>query len=141
MLMRIHFLHRGHAERCLKNCLFILRIELSKYPKLRVAAHHLRNAFCRGLGYSSYEELVRFLSLHPTTDSATNPDALLEALTKGFRLSLELVKTSEFRLSVDMERLAVQLAKKAFLMLINTEPGGYEDRHFIRPVLLYRRTI
>jgi len=134
--MRIHFLNRGHAERCLKNCRAILEKTLSTS---KLPAHRLRNAFSQGWGYSSYEELIRFLSLHTATDSTTDQNALLDALIKGFRLSLELARTGGFHVSGNVESLALRSAQRALRMLSLTDP---DDEHAALPsVPPYRRTI
>lgn len=139
--MRIHFLNRGHAECCLKNCRLILEAELSAGRSHKLPAQRLRNAFCQGLGYSSYEELERFLSLHPTLNSTPDPIAVLAALTKSFRLSLDIAQTSGFRLGTNMDHLATQLAQRALLALNSTDPNGDSDEYLPLPSIPRYRSV
>jgi hypothetical protein len=140
--MRIHFLHRGHAERCLKDCRLILEAELSAGRNHRLPTQRVRNAFCQGLGYSSHEELERFLSLYPTPNSTPDPITLLAALTKSFQLSLDVAQTSGFRLDANKDHVATQLAQRALLSLNGTDLKAGGD-HYLPPpsVPRYRSTL
>ncbi len=140
--MRIHFLHRGHAERCLKNCRQILDAELSADADHRLPTNRVQNAFCQGLGYSSYNELVNFQSLHSTPAPTPDSGALSAALTKSFKLSLEVARTSGFRFPKNTDDLAERLSKNALRALNSTEPGPVRERYLPPPsVRFYRSTI
>ena len=140
--MRIHFLNRGHAERCLKNCRFNLETTLSVSGDYRLPIQRLRNAFCQGLGYGSYDELGRVLASHPTTVMASPAPALQVALIKSFKLGLDLALTSGCHITTNLDDLAVRLSKKAVRDLKRTAPRPTHERYLPPPrARFYRSTI
>jgi hypothetical protein len=142
MLMRIHFSNRGHAERCLKDCQFILETALSISRSHRLPSSRLRNAFCQGLGYSSYQELKNSFSLHLAPNPTLDPTTLSAALTKSFQLGLEIADASGFRSDANVDHLAEQLARRALRGLNYNAPNSDSGPHLPPPsVPLYRATI
>lgn len=113
--MRIHFQHLGHAECYLKTCKRKLVDHLNHTSDAKMPSQRVRNAFCRGFGYSSYDELKRVLAV-PARELKPLPseEELLGAFTKSFFLAFEVL--SEYghaRATLDQSMLST-LARGAF---------------------------
>lgn len=89
--MRVPFKNLGQAELYLKTCNRKLTDHLKFTSNERLPTQRVRNAFCRGFGYSSYDELRLILS-RPVRDFSplASEEVFLDTFTKGFLLAFEL---------------------------------------------------
>jgi tetratricopeptide (TPR) repeat protein len=89
--MRVPFKNLGQAELYLKTCASAFADHLRLTGDVRLPAQRVRNALCRGFGYSSYAELKRVLTGRDR-DSKPLPSevVLLDSFTKGFNLVFDL---------------------------------------------------
>jgi hypothetical protein len=111
--MRILFRHLGQAEFCLKTCKRTLANNLIAPDGGRLPTQRVRNAFCKGLGYSSYDELKLVMSRrHEGNNSSPTPDDLRGAFSKGFSLALVVAEGYGFRLPEPADTLAPCLAEE-----------------------------
>jgi hypothetical protein len=77
----------------------------------RLPTQRIRNAFCKGLGYSSYDELKITMSQQSEFDNSSPPlDDLHRTFAKGFSLALAVAEEYGFRHSEPADALALQLA-------------------------------
>lgn len=111
--MRIHFKNLGHAKLYLKASKRLLDENLISPEGARLPTQRLRNAFCKGWGYSSYTDLKLTMRMPREYDnSLLAPDDLHWAFYKGFSLALVIAEEYGFRLSEPPARLAVRLAEE-----------------------------
>jgi tetratricopeptide (TPR) repeat protein len=95
--MRIPFKNIAHAKLYLKTCNNFLTDHLQRGNKLsdegRLPSQRIRNAFCRGFGYNSYEELTSILT-HSSRELRPVPSEkdFLDTFVKGFSLAFEVVE-------------------------------------------------
>lgn len=109
--MRIPFSNLGHAEFYLKACKKTLANSLTAPDGGRLPTQRIRNAFCKGLGYSSYDELKIIVRQRREFDNSSPPlDDLRGACAKGFSLALAVAEEYGFRLPEPADTLALQLA-------------------------------
>lgn len=109
--MRILFKHQGHADHFLKASKRTLANNLIAPEGGRLPTQRVRNALCKGLGYSSYDELKRILSRRHEYDYLPpSPDDLHRAFSKGFSLAFAIAEEYEFRLPEPADTLAPRLA-------------------------------
>jgi tetratricopeptide (TPR) repeat protein len=95
--MRIQFRNIGQAEFTLKTCLRVLKEETDVLPDEHLPSQRLRNAFCVGLGYSSYPELKKLMH-PPLGDAWEEPEKedFDEAICNGFEKAMELLLTENY---------------------------------------------
>jgi hypothetical protein len=111
--MRIHFNNLGHAKLYLKAGKRLLDENLISPEGGRLPTQRLRNAFCKGWGYSSYNELELIMRAPREYDnSLLTPDDLRWAFYKGFSLALIIAEEYEFRLPEPPAKLAVRLTEE-----------------------------
>ena len=109
--MRIPFNNLGHAEFYLKACKETLAKSLIAPDGGRLPTQRIRNAFCKGLGYSSFDELKITMSRRREFDNSSPPlHDLHEAFAKGFSLALAVAEEYGFRLPEPADTLALHLA-------------------------------
>ena len=109
--MRILFRHQGQANRFLKVSKKTLENNLIAPEGGRLPTQRVRNALCKGLGYSSYEELKLIMSQRREYDnSPPSLDDLHRAFSKGFSLALAIAEEFRFRLPEPADTLPPQLA-------------------------------
>lgn len=90
--MRVHFKNLGQANHYLKACKEKLIEHLSRQRGVgRLPTQRLRNALCRGFGYSSYVELTNTLSM-PGHEPRPLPseEEFLRVFVKAFTLAFEV---------------------------------------------------
>lgn len=111
--MRILFRNLGQAEFYLKTSKRALVNNLIAPDGGRLPAQRVRNAFCMGLGYSSYDELKLIMSQrHEHDNSFSASDDLHYAFYKGFSLALAIAEECGFRHTEPAAKLAVRLAEE-----------------------------
>lgn len=111
--MRIHFNNLGHAKLYLKASKRLLDKNLISPDGGRLPTQRLRNAFCKGWGYSSYEDLMRIMRTPREYDnSLLTPGDLRWAFYEGFSLALMIAEEYGFRLPEPPARLAVRLTEE-----------------------------
>jgi Tfp pilus assembly protein PilF len=112
--MRIPFKNLGQAELYLKTCLDHLNRHLNSTSPVRLPTQRVKNAFCRGFGYSSYDELKRVLSTGPR-DSKTIPSEreFKEVFTRAFLLAIEVAYQSGLEEDVTHQYMVLMLADGA----------------------------
>jgi len=109
--VRIPFSNLGQAEFYLKACKKTLANRLIAPDGGRLPTQRIRNAFCKGLGYSSYDELKITMSRRREFKTSSPPlDDLHTAFAKGFTLALAVAEEHGFRLPEPTDTLALQLA-------------------------------
>jgi hypothetical protein len=109
--MRIHFKNLGQAEFYLKKGKRTLANNLIAPSGGRLPMQRVRNALCRGVEYSSYDELRLIMSRrHEYDNSIPPPDDLHSAFSKGFSLALAVAEEYGFRLPEPADTLALRLA-------------------------------
>ncbi len=113
--MRAHFKNLGQANLYLKTCKKVLDGYLRLPAEIRLPSQRIRNAFCRGFGYSSYDELRRLLSgvRQPVTSLPTE-EALLSCITKGFSLAFDVASECGAQLNPVDQFMTETLARSAF---------------------------
>lgn len=130
--MRVDFKHPGQARRFLKLCKQILEDGLTAPDGERLPTQRVRNAFCRGIGYSHYDELKR--TMERRNRVYTRPpaeDDLLRAVTKGFSLAFAVVEGYRFSLPEPADTLVPRLAEE-FVRGWSWESAAKADDH-IKP--------
>lgn len=111
--MRILFRNLGQADFYLKACKKTLANSLIAPDGGRLPTQRVRNAFCKGLGYSSYEELKITMSRRHEFDNSFPPlDDLHRAFSNGFSLALAVAEEYGFQLPEPADILALQLAEE-----------------------------
>ena len=109
--MRILFRNLGQSEFYLKTCKKLLATSLIAPNGGRLPTQRIRNAFCKGLGYSSYDELKITMSRRRESDTSSPPlDDLQRAFAKGFSLALAVAEEYGFRFPEPADTLALHLA-------------------------------
>ena len=109
--MRILFKHQGQADRFLKASKKTLANNLIAPEGGRLPTQRVRNALCKGLGYSSYDELKRIMSRWREYEtSVPTPDELHRAFSKGFSLAFVIAEEYGFRFPEPADTLAPRLA-------------------------------
>lgn len=109
--MRILFRNLGQAEFYLKTSKKALANNLIAPDGGRLPTQRVRNALCKGLGYSSYDELKLIMSRRHEVDASFPPlDDLRMAFSKGFSLALAVAEEYGFRLPEPADTLALRLA-------------------------------
>jgi hypothetical protein len=109
--VRILFRNLGQAEFYLKACKKALANSLIAPDGGRLPTQRIRNAFCRGLGYNSYDELKLVMRLQRGFDNPSPPpDDLNGALSEGFSLAFAVAEGYGFRLPEPADTLALRLA-------------------------------
>lgn len=105
--MRVDFKTLSHAERCLSIIKDNLAHSLRELENIKLPVQRIRNAFCVGLGYSSYSELQKLLGAD-SRPAYVEPDGsiLLQALQKGFQLVIPILEELGVQISEhDHDRL------------------------------------
>lgn len=111
--MRILFRNLGQAEFYLKTSKRTLATNLIAPDGGRLPTQHVRNALCKGLGYSSYDELKRIMSQrHESDNFFPNPEDLYRAFSKGFSLALAVAEEYGFRLPEPADMLTIRLTEE-----------------------------
>lgn len=111
--MRILFRNLGQAEFFLKTSKEILANNLIAPDGGRLPTQRIRNALCKGLGYSSYDELKLIMSgEHECNNSCPPPDDLHRAFSKGFSLAFAIAEEYGFRLPEPTDTLALRLGEE-----------------------------
>lgn len=111
--MRILFRNIGQAEFYLKASKKTLANNLIAPEGGRLPTQRVRNAFCKGLGYSSYDELKVILGRRYELDnSSPHPDDLHKAFSKSFLLALAVAEEYGFRLPEPADTLALRFAEE-----------------------------
>lgn len=111
--MRILFRNIGQAEFFLKTSKKALANNLIAPDGGRLPTQRVRNALCKGLGYSSYDELKIIMSQPHEDDSAfPSSEDLHWAFYNGFSLALAVAEECGFRLPEPAAKLAVRLAEE-----------------------------
>jgi|SRR5215213_4495604 len=111
--MRILFRNLGQAEFYLKTIKRTLAIHLIAPDGGRLPTQHVRNALCKGLGYSSYDELKRIMNQrHEPDNFLPKPVDLHRAFSKGFSLALAVAEEYGFRLPEPADTLALRLTEE-----------------------------
>ncbi len=108
--MRIDFKTLSHADRCLAICSDLLEDALAGPEGVRVPVQRIQNAFCTGLGYSSYSALQQILtSRNREEPSEIRRADLIPAVERGLHFALSVAKEQGFSLepaSIDPAQLA-----------------------------------
>lgn len=120
--MRILFRNMGQAQLVLKTCMRVLKEDFGFPPETQLSSQRLRNAFCVGLGYSSYSELQKLME-HPLGDSWEEPEEedFREALSLAFEKAYELLASEAIigpydeDAPIDTSAKAVEKIKKAMI--------------------------
>lgn len=111
--MRILFRNIGQAEFFLKTSKKALANNLIAPDGGRLPTQRVRNALCKGLGYSSYDELKIIMSNRHEDDSPLpSSEDLHWAFYNGFSLALGVAEECGFRLPEPAAKLAVRLAEE-----------------------------
>lgn len=111
--MRVDFKHPGQARRFLKLCKQILEDGLTAPDGERLPTQRVRNAFCWGIGYKNYDELM--LTMERRDRIYTHPpaeDDLLVAVTEGFSLAFAVAEGYRFSLPEPADTLAPRFAEE-----------------------------
>lgn len=109
--MRIFFSRPSQPEIILKTCKRVLAANLPAPDGVRLPTQSVRNALCRGLGYSSYDEFRLVTGRRPEGDDTLPAlDDLHGALTQGFSLALAVAEERGFRLPEPSDAFARRLA-------------------------------
>jgi hypothetical protein len=109
--MRILFRNIGQAEFYLKTSKRTLADNLIAPDGGRLPTQRVRNALCKGLGYSSYDELKFIMSQGREYDNLSpSPDDLHRAFSKGFSLALAVAEECGFQHPEPADTLALRLA-------------------------------
>jgi hypothetical protein len=108
--VRILFSNLGQSEFYLKACKKTLANSLIASDGGRLPTQRIRNAFCKGLGYSSYDELKITMRRREFDNSSPALHDLHGALAKGFSLALVVAEEYGLRLPEPADTLALQLA-------------------------------
>lgn len=143
--MRIHFKNLGQANLCLKTCKRKLTDYLERSGEVRLPSQRVRNAFCQGFGYSSFDELTRVLS---NTAREFKPlpseEDFLGCFTKGFSLAFEVVADYEPARKLVYQYMAPVLAHEAVEELkregsaeelFTQSPGERAGEHWRREII------
>jgi hypothetical protein len=138
--MRILFVNRGHAERCLKVCRNLFAAEFSLQPGKFLPSQRVRNAFCHGLGYSSYDELARMLSTHESA-GPTSSKSLFDALQQSFVAAFQVAHESGFGSVPNPDKRAARLSRKALRALTDKEPREKTARCSVFPHVRFYRSL
>lgn len=110
--MRIPFSNLGQAEFYLKACKKTLANSLIAPDGGRLPTQRIRNAFCAGLGYNSYDELKITMRRRVFDTSSPSLDDLRRAFAKGFSLALTVAEEYGFRLPEPADTLVIQLVEE-----------------------------
>lgn len=109
--MRILFRNMGQADFFLKTNKRALENNLATPDGGRHPTQRVRNAFCKGLGYNSYDELKLIMGGRPEDANFLPPlDDLYRASSKGFSLAFVIAEEYGFRLPEPADPLALRLA-------------------------------
>lgn len=109
--MRILFRNLGQAEFYLKASKKILANNLIAPEGGRLPTQRIRNALCKGIGYSSYDELKLVISRRQEGyHYLPVPDDLHQGFSKGFSLALAIAEEYGFRLPEPADALSLRLA-------------------------------
>jgi hypothetical protein len=111
--MRIYFKTLSRADRYFSRCKtailqYIPEVDRDKYPSQR-----MRNAFCSGLGYSSYDELRRtvFQNLVVARD-LPDVESVRQASIVGFTRAIQIIQRVDgISLLLDSPQLPSQLSE------------------------------
>ena len=111
--MRVLFRNLGQAEFYLKTCKKTLASNLTTPDGGRLPNQRIRNALCKGLGYSSYDELKLIMGRRHEGDNPSTPsDDLHKAFSQGFSLALAIGEEYGFRLPEPVDTLAPRIAEE-----------------------------
>lgn len=107
--MRIPFKHKGQADQYLKICRELVEKAVAiELPKMR--AYH---AFCKGFGYTNYEELVRLVSATSCFSGDMPGEQIKSSLANGFRRALDLARELGVEEAETVKAISPQLAEVA----------------------------
>lgn len=109
--MRILFRNLGEAEFFLKTSKRALANNLIAPDGGRLPTQRVRNALCKGLGYSSYDQL-RLIMRRRHVNFSPSPDDLYIAFSKGFSLTLVIAEEYGFQFPETAHTLASRLARE-----------------------------
>lgn len=113
-MSRIPFKTHSQADRLLNHCRRLLTNSITAPEGTILPWKRTRNAFSRGLGYSSYDSLMRKINSpsRPRYSPPSDPD-LLAALTSGFVLAFDVAQGAGFTAIGSTLELAPRLAYEA----------------------------
>jgi hypothetical protein len=130
--MRIHFRNHGHANWYLKNCKRLLTDTLIAAEGIRLPSQRARNAICRGIGYSSYDDLKRHLDRRSEIPGPSpSREDLIQGLSKSFSLALDVAHEYHFRHEEDTGTLSLRLTRAA----VEELAGGADDSRKVEGAL------
>jgi hypothetical protein len=113
--MLIQFRNHGHANWYLKTCKRLLTNTLIAPEGTRLPSQRTRNAICRGIGYSSYDDLKRHLDGRSEIPGRSpSREDLIPGLSKSFSLALDVAHEYHFRHEEASGTLSLRLAQAAF---------------------------
>ena len=115
--MRIPFPHRAPADSCLRVCKRLLSETVHTQPGKRLPKERVRNALSQGLGYRSYDELIRCVGQADGLVQPPPASDLRQALVIGFSLALAVAHASGFIFNGQIVELADRLAAEAVQLL------------------------
>jgi tetratricopeptide (TPR) repeat protein len=119
--MRIPFKNLGQAELFLKTCSAHLDQLIQTVGTFRLPTQRVRNAFCRGYGYSSYDELKHELSTGGRDKRAIPSEKeFTEVFIKAFRLAIQVAEQACVGEDVGLQAMAPMLARDVVEELIIT---------------------
>jgi hypothetical protein len=122
--MKILFKHQGQADRCLKICREVLEAHLTGPSGARLPTQRIRNAFCNGFGYQSYNVLIKNLNPGKAESYvAPSEEDLTFAAGAAFDKALPIACERGMKLPV----LVTSLSALAVQMIIQSRMG--DDHH------------
>lgn len=124
--MRVHFKNLGQAELFLNTCKDSLADHLRLRGDARLPSQRVRNAFCQGFGYSSYDELKRCLSTGSReVKPITSEIEFLRTFVKGFSLAFEVAAECGASTS-EVDKFMAPLLAQGAVDLLKREGGAGE---------------
>jgi hypothetical protein len=127
--MRLEFRHPGHAKRWFKISKLVLASTVSGPADSILPTQRIRNAMCRGFGYSSFNELEYLFKKRGRGDiRLPSNDEILHAFSVGFFLALNEARCLGFWHELDEKTLAAQLAAEAVQLVNEREDELSKER-------------
>lgn len=124
--MRINFKNLGQAELYLKTCRQTLTKYLVDKTNVRIPTQRVRNAFCQGFGYSSYDELKRLLSVPPREFNKTpSEEDFIGTFIKAFTLAFDVAAECGWKRK-EGDQLIVPTLARSTVSLLNQRGSASE---------------
>ncbi|MBW4028701.1 MAG: hypothetical protein HIU93_15095 [Acidobacteria bacterium] len=127
--MRLEFKYPSQAKRWFKISKLVLADAVSGPANSKLLTCRIRNAMCRGFGYSSFNELEYLFKKRRTGDiRLPSADEILHAFSVGFFLALNEARALGFSHKLDPKGLATQLAADAVRLVNEREDELAKER-------------